>query len=582
MQPIARSTELVDALAAVGPHLRSAAWFSFVSAVLVLAPAAYMLEVYDRVVNSRNLSTLLMLTLVVLGAFVVMALLDWARLRLLQQASFVLDRTLGERILSAMFEGALRQPASASAHAMADLRTVRDFVASAPVLAAMEAPASLVFLGVLLALHPLLAAVAFAGALVHVAITWRNEAETRPALREANRAGAMAARHAEGAQLAAQAVAAMGMQQQVRARWQQAQRESRGQQANASRRAATWQAFARFVQVALGSVLLGLGVWLVVRNEMPHGAGTVVLASIVGARVLAPLVLLVAQWRQVIHAREAWARLDQLLQDVPPRPPAMPLPPPRAEVQVEHATVCPPGVAMPVLKDVAFTLHAGEVLAVIGPTGADKSCLARALVGLWPCESGKIRLDRADVFTWDKEELGRHLGYLPQEVELFEGTVGENIARFGDADAARVEAAARAAGLHDLVMALPRQYDTPVGPEGVRLSGGQRQRVALARALYGNPVLIVLDEPNASLDEAGDAALAAAILAASARGAACVLITQRTGVLGLAHKLLLLHEGKVKAAGPRDEVLRAMTQSAAEVARRSTGAAVAPQAEAAP
>jgi ATP-binding cassette subfamily C exporter for protease/lipase len=582
MQPLARSTELVDALAALRPYLRSAAWFSFVSAVLVLAPAAYMLEVYDRVVNSRNLATLLMLTLAVVGAFAVMALLDWARLRLLQQASFVLDRSLGERVLSAMFAGALRQRASTAAQAMADLRTVREFIPSPPVTAAMELPASLVFLLVLLALHPLLAAAAFGGALVHAAITWRNERETRPALREGHRAGALAARHAEGAQLAAQAVAAMGMQQQVQARWLQAQRESLAHQAEASRRGARWQASAKFVQVALGSLLLGLGVWLVVRNEMLHGAGMVVLASIVGARMLGPLVLLVAQWRQVVNAREAWGRLDQLLQEIPRRPPSMPLPPPRAELQVERATVCPPGAAVPVLKDVAFGLHPGEVLAVIGQSGAGKTCLARALVGLWPCESGKIRLDRADVFTWDKEELGRHLGYLPQEVELFEGTVAENIARFGDADPERVEAAARAAGLHEVIEALPEKYDTPVGPEGVRLSGGQRQRIALARALYGNPVLVVLDEPNASLDEAGDAALAAAVLALSARGTACVLITQRTGVLGLAHKVLVLHEGKMQAFGPRDEVLAALAKAAAEVARRAAGAVAPAQTEVAP
>jgi len=582
MQPIARSAELIEALEAVRPHLRAAAWFSVGSALLVLAPAVYMLEVYERVVNSRNLYTLLMLTLVVLGAFAVMALLDWARLRLLQQASVALDRKLGERVLSAMFEAALRQRASGTTQATGDLRTVRDFIASPPVLAAMEIPASLVFLIVLLALHPLLAAAAFAGALMHVAITWRNEDETRPALRDANRAGVMAARHAEGAQLAAQAVAAMGMQQQVQARWQLAQRESLGYLAEASRRGATWQAFAKFVQVTLGSVLLGLGVWLIVRNEMAPGAGVVVLASIVGSRMLAPLVLLVGQWRQIVHAREAWARLDQLLQDIPRRPPAMPLPAPRGEVQVEHATVCPPGHPVAVLKDVAFILQPGEVLAVVGPSGAGKSCLARALVGLWPCESGKIRLDRADVFTWDKEELGRHLGYLPQEVELFEGTVAENIARFGDADPARVDAAARAAGLHDLIAALPQQYDTPVGPDGVRLSGGQRQRIALARALYGNPVLVVLDEPNASLDEAGDAALAAAVVAGCARGTAFVLITQRTGVLGLAHKLLVLHEGRVQAFGPRDEVLRAMAKAAAEVARRAAGVTISPHTEATP
>jgi ATP-binding cassette, subfamily C, bacterial exporter for protease/lipase len=279
-------------------------------------------------------------------------------------------------------------------------------------------------------------------------------------------------------------------------------------------------------------------------------------------------VQIVANWRPVVNFRDAWTRLDELLTAIPPKAAAMALPPPKGMLQVEALTAGAPGGSVPILKNVQFALRPGEVLAVIGPSASGKTTLARLLVGLWPALTGKVRLDGADVFTWDKAELGPHVGYLPQGIELFEGTLAENIARFGEVEPAKIEAAARAVGLHEYIMELPQGYDSPVGREGAMLSGGQRQRVGLARAIYGDPAFVVLDEPNSSLDEAGDAALASAILQLKARGTTFVVMTHRTSVLGVVDRLLVLNDGIAQAFGPRDEVLAAL-RKAAEQAQQS-------------
>jgi ATP-binding cassette, subfamily C, bacterial exporter for protease/lipase len=549
----------------VRPHIRAALWFSILLALLVLAPTVYMLEVYDRVVNSRNPVTLFMLTIAVLGAFAVMEVLDWTRMRLMHQAGLVLDRKLGERVFTAMFTANLRHLPGGSPHALNDLRTLREFFTSPPVLAAMEAPAALVFLVLAFAIHPLLGTVSLVGAVLQLLIARGNEIATRAPLMAANRAAMEAQRYARGAERNAQAVAAMGMEADVQRRWMVTQGESQQQQAVASARAAASYALSRLLQVSLGSLLLGLGAWLVIRGTTTYGAGMILIGSIIGVRVVTPLVVVVTQWRAVLQAGQALQRLRELLAAVPAPEPGMPLPPPKGRVHAENVTVCAPGQNLPLLHNIAFALEPGEVLAVVGPSGAGKTCLARLLVGLWTGTGGKVRLDRADLFDWSKEQLGPYVGYLPQDVALFEGTLADNIARFEVPDAAKLEAAALAVGLHEAILALPDRYDTRVGADGAHLSGGIRQRVALARALYGSPVLVVLDEPNACLDEAGDAALAAAIVSAKARGTTFVIVTQRTSVLGLADKVLALHNGRIQAVGPRDEVLTALTQPAARV-----------------
>jgi ATP-binding cassette subfamily C exporter for protease/lipase len=317
----------------------------------------------------------------------------------------------------------------------------------------------------------------------------------------------------------------------------------------------------KFLQVTMGSLLLGLAALLLLQNELNGGGAMIIIASILGGRMMAPLVQVVTQWRSVVAVRDSWTRLDKLLGAIPAVPTAMPLPPPRGLLQVEGVVAMAPGTQTPILKGVAFAVQPGEAIAVVGPSACGKTTLARLLVGLWPSTAGKVRLDGADVFAWDKAELGPHVGYLPQNVELFEGTLAENIARFCEIEHAKVEAAARAVGLHDLIMSLPDGYDSPVGRDGAMLSGGQRQRVGLARALYGDPVFVVLDEPNSSLDEAGDAALASAVLQLKARGTTFVVMTHRTSILPAVDKMLVLREGQVQGFGPRDEVLAALNKA---------------------
>jgi len=563
---------------ALRPYFVRAAWFSVCACLLILAPSAYMLEVYDRVINSRSHTTLVMLTLVVLGAYVLMEILEWARSEIMHGAGLELDKQLRNRVFSAIFEANLKRMPGGSLQPLSDFRTIKDFLGSPPLLAVMEAPVSLVFLALVFAISPLLGWSAVVGSIVQVFVGWLNERSTQPPLVAANRSAIAAQQYADGSLRNAQVIESMGMLRDIHRRWMEKQRDFLGLQALASDKAGGYQAATKFLQVTMGSLLLGLGAWLLLHNQLNGGAGMMIVGSVLGGRVLAPLVQIVTQWRTVVNVRDAWQRLDALLAAVPAKPATMSLPPPRGLLQVESLIAGAPGGGPTIIKNVAFTLPVGEVLAVVGPSASGKTTLARLLVGLWPAMGGKVRLDGADIFTWDKTELGPHIGYLPQGVELLDGTLAENIARFGELEPAKIKAAARAVGLHDFIMSLPDGYDSAVGREGAMLSGGQRQRVALARAIYGDPVLVVLDEPNSSLDEAGDAALAAAILELKARGTTFVVMTHRTSVLAVADKMLVLRDGVMQAFGPRDEVLMALKQAseqAATQARQASSGALA-------
>ena len=566
MSTLKPPSELRLAVSSLRPYFVRAAWFSLFSCLLVLAPSGYMLEVYDRVVNSRNHLTLVMLTLAVLGAYVLMEVLEWVRAQIMHEAGAQLDAQLRSRIFSAIFQANLKKIPGGSLQPLNDLRTLRDFLGSPPLLALMEAPVSLVFLALVFAVSPLLGWAAIVGSLLQVFIGWLNERNTQPPLVAANRYAIAAQQYADGSLRNAQVIESMGMLRDIHRRWMARQREFLNLQALASDRAGGYQAMTKFLQTVMGSLLLGLGAWLLLHNSLNGGSGMMLVASILGGRVLAPLVQIVTQWRLVVNMRDAWQRLDSLLTAIPPKPETMALPAPRGALQVETLSAAAPGGNIAILKNVAFKLAPGEVLVVVGPSAAGKTTLARLLVGLWPAASGKVRLDGADVFTWDKSELGPYLGYLPQGVELLEGTLAENIARFGDVRPAAVRTAAQAVGLHDFIMSLPLGYDSPVGRDGAMLSGGQRQRVALARAIYGDPVLVVLDEPNSSLDDAGDAALAAAILELKARGTTFVIMTHRTSVLAVADKMLILQDGATQAFGPRDEVLAALKKANSQAA----------------
>ncbi len=556
-----KPSELREAIASLRPFFVRSGWFSLVCSLLVLAPSGYMLEVYDRVVNSRNHTTLVMLTLLVLGAYMVMELLEWARSEVMRAASVELDRRMSGRIFSAIFEAILRRLPGGTQQPLHDFRLVRDFLYSPVLLALLESPISLVMMVLLFLISPVLGWSALVFAVVQTFVAWLNERSTKPPLMQANRAAIEAQQYADNTLRNAEVIESMGMLRDTHRRWLGKQRDFLDLQALASERAGGFQAVSKLLQTTLSSMRLGLGAWLLLHNQLSGGGGMIIVASILGGRMLAPLVQVVSQWQSVVNVRDAWSRVEQLLEAVPAQPRSMALPAPRGALHVEQLVAGAPGNPALILRGVQFALAPGEVLAVVGPSAAGKTTLARLLVGLWPAQGGKVRLDGADIHTWDKAELGVHLGYLPQGVELFEGTLAENIARFAQVEPAKVEAAARAVGLHEFILSLPQGYDSPVGPEGVRLSGGQRQRVGLARALYGDPVFVVLDEPNSSLDEEGDAALARAIQEGKARGTTFVVMTHRTSVLGVADKMLVLRDGMQQAFGPRDEVLATLQQA---------------------
>lgn len=561
MSPQGGTSELKAALLSLTPFFKRAAWFSFISSLLVLAPSGYMLEVYDRVVNSRNHMTLLMLTILVVAAFVVMEILDWARSEVMHEAAHRLDDELSPRVVGAAFEANLKKIPGGTSQPVQDFRTIREFMYSPLVLGLMEAPTSLIFLVLIFAISPVLGWSAVVGAIAQTAVAWFNERSSQPPLAAANRSAIAAQQYADGSLRNAQVIESMGMLGNVHKRWMVRQLEFLMQQATASNAAGLFQALARLIQNIMGSALLGLGCWLLLRNSLNGGEAMMIISSILGGRVLAPLVQVVSQWRSAINARDAWTRLNGLLTMVPPKGESMALPEPRGQLTVESVVASAPGSQAAILKGVAFGLQPGEVLCVVGPSASGKTTLARLLVGIWPAASGKVRLDGVDVYNWDKSELGPNVGYLPQGVELFDGTVAENIARFGDVDMTKVEEAARAVGVHDMIMALSEGYDTAIGTDGAVLSGGQRQRVALARALYNKPVFVVLDEPNSSLDDAGDQALAQAISHFKAKGTTFVVITHRTSVLGVSDKMLILRDGQVQAFGPRDQVLEALNKA---------------------
>ena len=562
MKPQTPPSELALAFEPLRPVLIRAAVFSMIISLLALSPTVYMLEVYDRVVNSRSDTTLFMLTIVVVLCYAVMEILEKVRGAMMRAAGVQLDNKLSERVYNAMFQGFLRRQVSGGMQVLNDLKLVREFLFNPALLAVMEAPVALVALALIFAINPLLGWSAVIGAIAQMGVAYMNERATRKPLNEANRSAMGAMQFAEASLRNAHVMESMGMLDAVHARWQKRQREFLSHQAQASEGAGLWTAMSKLIQQLMGSVLLGLGAWLMLGNALNGGASMMIIGSVLGGRVLAPLGQVVAQWNAVVNVRSAWSRLEALLAQMPEKPEAMPLPAPKGFLTVEALIAGAPGQQVPIVRGVQFAAQPGEVVAVIGPSASGKTTLAKLLVGLWPSISGKVRLDGADVHLWDKAELGPYLGYLPQGVELLDGTLAENIARFGDVDMVQVEAAARLVGLHDLIMSMPQGYNSPIGRDGTMLSGGQRQRVGLARALYAKPVFVVLDEPNSSLDEAGDAALAGAIAALKQLGTTFVVMTHRSSILSVADKILLMREGAQHAFGPRDEVLAALQQKA--------------------
>lgn len=551
------ATPLDEALSGIGVHYRNAALFSFVVGALGLAQVWFMLQVYDRVVTSRSVDTLLMLVLLVLVLFVLLEALDWVRAAVMRQAATRVDRHLDERLFNAIFQARLRRQVGGTPQALNDLNTLRGFLSSRAMMVVLGVPFVVVILGLIFMISPLMGAITLVVAILQIVVAALNEREVQPPLAEANQGAIDAQNYATGMLRNAQVIESMGMAANIHRRWREKQRRYIYLQGVASDHAATNNALSRFLQNLLSNSLLGLGAWFTISGDFPGGGSHMIVCYMLGARMLSPLVQLVAQWRHVVNGRDAYDRLNALLTRFPEREPGIPLPPPRGVVAAEGVFAVSPENSYPILRGVSFNLRAGEAMAVVGPSGSGKTTLARLLVGVWPAAGGKVRLDGADVHAWAKEELGPHLGYLSQGVELLEGTLAENIARFGPADEERVAEAGRIAGLDGWVGALPRGYDTLIGEDGCFLSGGQRQQVGLARAVYGRPRLLVLDEPNSSLDEAGEQALMLGLAELKAAGTTIVVITHRTTMLNLADKVLVLRDGQVQAWGSREEILAA-------------------------
>jgi len=535
---------------------------------LFLTPSLYMLQVYDRVLSSRNEVTLIMLTLVVAGLYLLMGLLDWLRGQVLVRLGNALDLELAPRIFGAAFERNLREPSGAAAgSAMSDLANLRQFLTGNGLFAFMDAPWIPIYVAALWLFHPLFGTVTTIGVVLLFLLALATELVSRRPLAEANRAAQAGSAFSTNSLRNAEVIEALGMLGPLRERWQGFQHRLLLRQSQASDRAGVISALTRVVRLALQSGMLGLGALLVIENEMT--GGMMIAGSILGSRALAPVELLIGSWRQFIVARGAYQRLHELLLRYPVREAGLPLPRPRGVLRAEGVVAVPPASQTTVLRGVSLSVDPGEVLTILGPSASGKSTLARLLVGVWPAKLGTVRLDGADLFQWRKEELGPWIGYLPQDIELFEGTVAENIARFGTLHSEQIISAATKAGIHDMILRFPQGYDTPIGEAGSALSGGQRQRIALARALYGDPALLVLDEPNASLDDAGEAALIRAIGEARAERRTVVLITHRPSLIEVSDKLLVLREGQVVLQGARTEVLEALNKARQAAPRKA-------------
>ncbi|MEI2417011.1 type I secretion system permease/ATPase [Orrella sp. JC864] len=577
------AAEIRAALSCYRGGWRSVAVFSAAINLLMLVPSLFMLQVYDRVLASGNLYTLAMLCLMAAGLLAVMGALEYARGLLLIQLGARFDALLGPRVHGAAFARGLSGAPANAAQAVGDLNALRQFLTGSAVFAFFDAPWFPLFLAVMFLFHPWLGALALAGAGLLMALAWANERACRQPLAEAGALSVRASLLAESQLRNAESIQAMGMLDALRARWQGLHGAYVGLQGQASRRSALVSSVSRSVRIALQSGVLAVGAWLALDNRV--SAGMMVAGSILMGRVLSPIDQVIAAWRQWAATRLAQQRLQALLAAHPAPAAGLPLPAPQGALALETVTVVPPGAAQPSLVNLSLALAPGQVLGVVGPSGSGKSTLARAVAGIWPARVGTVRLDGADLRHWDRQRLGAWMGYLPQDVELFAGTVAENIARFAvpqdpaqrQAQDAQVIEAARLAGAHELILALPHGYDTVLGAGGLGLSGGQRQRVALARALYGDPRLVVLDEPNASLDEAGEQALLDALLRLRERRVTVVLVAHRPKVLAAATHLLVLRAGQKQAFGPAQEVMAHAGGAAAPTGRAAaTPAAASP------
>ena len=544
--------ELKDAITKSKRCIWYAAFFSCFVNILMLTPPMYMLQLYDRVVTSRSLSTLFFLTLIVMILFVMMGIFEVLRSRILIVFATQLDKTLSERVYDAIFKLSSRHPGRVSSQAMSDLNAIKQYMSTNGIFAFLDAPWLPIYILILFLFHPAYGWFALASAIVLFGIALLNENATKNGLKKSNESNRAAMRLIDMNLRNTEVINAMGMNEALKKNWKERHKAFLDSHALSSAEAGLYSNISKTMRVMSQSLMLGLGAYLVVMMEVTPGM--MIAGSIIMGRALAPLDLLIASWKQYKNTKESYERLDKFLADFPVERDKLSLPNPQGAVACETVTLVPPGAKAPSLMGVSFELKAGDMCALIGPSAAGKSSLARAVLGIWPLAHGVVRIDGADINQYYSDALGQHVGYVPQDVELFEGTVAENIARFGEIDSEAIVEAAKKANVHEMILRLPDGYDTKLGAGGMSLSGGQRQRVALARALYKNPKIIVLDEPNASLDEEGEKALYSSLLEIKGK-ATIILITHKLNVLQAVDKIAVLQAGKLVYFGARDAVL---------------------------
>lgn len=546
--------------------------FSVLINILMLTPTMYMLQLFDRVMLSQNLITLTVLTIVMLLCFAAVAFAEWSRSRVLVRLGVKLDQRLNSRVFAASFETALRQQGKNPTQGFSDLANVRQFFTGNGLFALMDAPWTPIYLAVLFMLHPWLGVLGIVFSLVLIGMAWVSHRMSHAPIEAAQEAGSQVAGYIHSKLRNAEVIEAMGMLDNLRARWkirQQRYLELNRQASDVSERVKAMTKFVRYTQQSLA---LAAGAVLVIRGELSPGA--MIAANVLLGRTTQPVDMIVMTWKSFLSAHKAFLRLEETLAKTPPRDTTLVDPEPQGQLSLKNVIATAPSRPQPILKDLSLDFPAGEVIGVVGPSGSGKSTLARTLVGIWPYVEGRVLLDGTPLERWERDELGPHLGYLPQDIELFEGSIAENIARFGEVDPNKVIRACQRAGVHEMILRFPQGYDTEMGQAGGLLSGGQRQRIALARAMYGDPKLLVLDEPNSNLDDIGEAALLKAIQDLKQQGSTVFVVTHRPSVLNVADRLLVLNDGLVALYGPRADVIATLQSQAA--AQQSPSPAVQP------
>lgn len=563
------------ALKACKGSFLSVGFFSLFVNALMLAPTFYMIQVSGRVVPSSSTSTLIMLTLILTIMMLTLGSLEWVRSRIMVRISNRLDALLSRDIYRASFKKALSTGGmDASAQSLNDLTSLRQFLTGNGLFAFFDAPWLPIYTAVMFLFHPWFGWMTVGSAVVLVVLAFLNHRYTGKALTEANQQSVRATLQTTKNLRNAEVIESMGMLDTLMTRWAVYQRRVLVLQSQASDKGGIITSISKTFRTWAQSIMLALGAYLVITHEI--NPGLLMAGSLLLGRALSPIDQMIGSWKGFVAARVQYGRLNDTLEKLNAEPQRMALPDPEGHIQVENLVIAPPGAKAAVIRNMSFVTPAGSIVGIVGPSAAGKSTLARALLGIWPPQHGTVRLDGADIAAWDKQKLGPHLGYLPQDIELFEGTISDNVARFGKVDPEKVVLAARVAGVHEMILQLPDGYDTVIGSEGINLSGGQRQRIGLARAIYGNPRLIVLDEPNSNLDDVGEKALAVALQKIKETGATVFIISHRPSILSRLDRIMVMNAGTITMYGARDHVIAELAQQQAKAQQR-----VAPTASAA-